>query len=418
MADIDTIRSYFPMLNRKSDQKDLIYFDSACMGLRPQPVIDRIVEYYSHLSACGGLGRTSHPLAQEVTDTVIATRKKIGNWINSNSQDEVIFTKNTTEGMNIVLSGYDFSRECNIVTSMIDHHSSMLPSLKNAKRHGIDFRIVKPDLNGSFSIEEFSNKIDKKTELVSLSIASNVSGEIAPIREIVDLAHENDALVVADAAQYAPHRKIDVKKMGIDFLSLSIHKLGGPTGMGILWGKYDLLENLSPLIVGGESVEDVFLKNDIVIPKYLPAPSKFEAGLSNYAGIYGTEAIIDFINTNESFIFQQEKILTNYIRRIFEERGDVHYVGNLERNDRLPLLSFYIDNIVAQDIALFMSTELPNHQIMLRAGVHCAGPLHYFLNLDPRKGEGSARISLSYYNSIEELKIFENALDKLHQLLR
>ncbi|MHA2248715.1 MAG: aminotransferase class V-fold PLP-dependent enzyme [Candidatus Kariarchaeaceae archaeon] len=416
MADIAEIRSSIPFLGKKIDNKQIIYFDSACMALRPQSVIDQIVYYYSNLSSCGGHGRSSHPLSREVTETIDRTRSKISNWINSSDTDEVIFTKNTTEGMNLVIQGHSYPENSNIVTTAIDHHSSSLPAYKTAKTVKQEFKVVQPGPNGSYSLDMFIDTLDKHTEILALTIASNVSGEIAPIREIVKVAHENDTLVVADAAQLAPHERIDIQQMGIDFLSFSVHKLGGPTGMGVLWGKYELLEELDPLIVGGETVENVKYSNNKLIPSFLPTPTKFEAGLGNYAGIFGTEGIIDFYSTYEKIMWNQEKLLNNRLVQIFKERTELQVIGNLDAS-RLPLVSFFIPEIAAQDIALFMSSELPNHQIMMRAGVHCAAPLHYALNLNASKGEGSARISLAYYNTEEELDVFEEELDKLMSIL-
>jgi len=184
----------------------------------------------------------------------------------------------------------------------------------------------------------------------------------------------------------------------------------------VLWGKSELLEELDPLIVGGETVENVQYSDKKLIPSFLPTPTKFEAGLGNYAGIYGTEAIIDFYSTYEKIMWKQEKLLSNRLVQIFKEREVLQVIGNLD-TFRLPLVSFYIPEVAAQDIALFMSSELPNHQIMMRAGMHCAAPLHHSLNLNTSKGEGSARISLAYYNTEEELDVFEESLDKLMSIL-
>ncbi|MHA2169765.1 MAG: aminotransferase class V-fold PLP-dependent enzyme [Candidatus Kariarchaeaceae archaeon] len=414
MSDNHSIRSHFPLLSTKSDNKSIIYFDSACMALRPQEVIDSVVYYYSELSSCGGHGRSSHPLAHEVTNTVERTRKKIANWINAYSEDEVLFMKNTTEGMNTSVMGHRLTKGSNIVTTAIDHHSSSLPVIKASPK--IDVKIISPDINGGFSLDSFSEAINKDTQLVVFTIASNVTGEIAPVREISKIAHENEALVIADAAQYAPHRKIDVQELGVDMIAFSIHKLGGPSGMGILWGRYDILEQLNPLMVGGETVEDVKFQDGKLLPKYLPPPAKFEAGLSNYAGIFGTEAIIDFIHPREEQIYRLEHILNRRLSKMFQEFENIKIMGNLSNPDRLPLVSFYLPHIASQDIALYMGMELPRHQIMMRAGVHCAAPLHYALNLNPSKGEGSARLSLAYYNTKEELLIFEDSFNEFNRL--
>ena len=246
------IRRDFPVLNELYEGKGLIYFDSACMALKPIQVWEAMEYYYKYLGACGGAGRSTHSLGVETSLLTEESRQKIATFINAKSSNEIVWTRNATEGLNIVAATLPIKKDENVVTTSLEHHSGMLPFFKKCQETGSELRIVNAKPDGTFDPADFEEKIDDKTKIVSFVHASNLTGTIAPLEEIVKIAHEHDAWVVSDEAQFAPHDKLDVQKLDVDFSVLSIHKACGPTGIGVLYGKYERLEELGMFLVGGE----------------------------------------------------------------------------------------------------------------------------------------------------------------------
>ncbi|MHA1687026.1 MAG: aminotransferase class V-fold PLP-dependent enzyme [Candidatus Heimdallarchaeaceae archaeon] len=408
------IRKDFPVLNQLYDGKVLIYFDSACMALKPIPVWEAIEYYYKYLGACGGAGRSTHCLGEETTELTEEARKKIASFINAGSSDEIVWTRNATEALNLLASTIRIEKGQNFVTTTLEHHSGMLPFLKRAQQSGVDLRLVKAQEDGQFDIGDFEAQIDDNTKLVSLVHASNLTGTIAPLKEVVEIAHDHGALVVSDEAQYVPHNKLDVKALDVDFCAISLHKALGPTGIGVLYGKYELLEELDMFLVGGDVIEDVIYKDNEIIPKYLPPPHKFEAGLQNYAGMIGAGAAVDYLrNIGMENIHEREQYLGKKLLEGILELEQFTIIGPTDYRLRSALVSFYpkSDAITHNDVAIYMNEMLPYHKILMRAGGHCVHPFQYQIGMNPGKGQGTVRASLYIYNTAHEIEVFLGALE-------
>ena len=401
----EKIREDFPVLQRLIDGKNIVYFDNACYSLKPRQVVEAMNYYYHDVCACAG--RAAHSLGREITDLVEESREKVQRFLNAKEPAEIIWTRNTTEGINLVANATKFGEGDEVITTNLEHHSGVLPFHKLQKK-GIKLKIVEADKYGLFSIESWENAITDSTRLISIVWGSNVTGTVAPVEEICSIAHDHEAVVLADAAQYAPHHPIDVQKTGVDFVSMSVHKMCGPTGMGVLYGNLSLLEEMDTFLVGGDTVEDVLYEDGKIIPKYLPPPEKFEAGLQNYAGIIGAGATVDYLEgIGMKNIEAHDKDLTRELLRTLLSFEQVELLGPEDPNLRGPLAAFRVNGIeAAQDIGSFMDKEAGNYKIMMRAGHHCVAPFHYYLNIKPELG--SVRASLYLYNTSEEIKIFED----------
>ncbi|UJG39815.1 MAG: cysteine desulfurase [Candidatus Heimdallarchaeum aukensis] len=409
------IRKDFPVLDQLYEGKRLIYFDSACMSLKPKQVWETIEYYYRYLGACGGAGRSTHSLGTETSLLAEEARDKVAKFINAKDSREIIWTRNATEGLNIAANSISITKDQNIVTTSLEHHSGMLPFYERAKKVGSEFRIVNASKDGRFDLADFEKKIDGNTRIVSLVHASNVTGTIAPLKEIIEIAHEHNALVISDEAQYAPHAPLDVRKLDVDMAVLSMHKACGPTGMGVLYGKYDILEEMDMFLVGGDVIEDVVYKDGKIIPKYLPPPHKFEAGLQNYAGMMGVGAAVDYLmNIGMEEVHNREQSLLRKLLRGMLDLEGIEIIGSTELKDRAALVSFRpkSDVVSHNDISMYMNDMLPHHRIMMRAGNHCVHPFAYSIGMDPSKGEGSVRASLYIYNTFDEIEVFLGALEE------
>ncbi|MCJ7479340.1 MAG: aminotransferase class V-fold PLP-dependent enzyme, partial [Candidatus Nanohaloarchaeota archaeon QJJ-7] len=266
MKSIEEIRQDFPPLQRQFDGKQVIYLDNACMTLKPRQVLEAISYYYENLGACGGK-RSSHDFSRETQEKAGEARGKVAEFIGAEKK-EVIWTRNTTEGVNLVANALDLEGG-NVVASNLDHHSGILPFWKLQERVGTELRIVEADENGFFDVEDWKEEIDSDTELVSLIHVSNATGTEAPVEEIVEIAHDNGARVLLDGAQSVPHQSVDVKQLDVDFLAFSVHKMLGPTGMGVLYGKEQLLEDMDYFMVGGDTVRDVDYNDGYLEPEFL-----------------------------------------------------------------------------------------------------------------------------------------------------
>ena len=415
MVDWKQIREDFPTLQRKIEGKSIIYLDSACMALKPKQVIDALCYYYRNLSACGG--RSIHSLARETTELRDEAREKIARHVNANSTNEIIWVRNTTEALNIVANSLHFEKGQEIISTNLEHHSGVLPFHKVVNKKGLKLKIVEANNEGIFNIEDFENAINKNTRLISIVHTSNVTGTTAPLEEIIKIAHDHDALVVADDAQYFPHKKMNHKETSVDFSAVSMHKALGPTGVGFLYGKEHLLKEMDSFLVGGDTIKDVRYENNKIIPEYLEPPHKFEAGLQNYAGEIGAGAAVDYLN-NLGFdnIAAREKLLTEKLHKALESISNVKIIGPKDHNQRSGLVSFQLKNIdTAGDIANFLDTEIAGYKLMVRAGAHCTNPFHYSINILPR--EGTARASIYLYNSEEEIQILKESLESLDKLV-
>lgn len=397
---VDRIREDFPILKRNVNGKPFIYLDSACTSLKPKQVIDAVVSYYTEYTGCAG--RSIHKFATRTTEMFEGAREKVAKFINAKRPEEIIWTRNTTESINLVSHGLRLSKGDKIITTNLEHTSGLLPWQLSVTAGDITLDFVLCDNQGGFQIEDFKKKIDRKTKLVSIIHASNVTATRPPIEEIIKIAHDNGALVLVDGAQSVPHMKVDVRKLDADFLAFSGHKMCGPTGIGCLYGKHDLLKELQPFIVGGETVKDIDLKT--CVPE--DVPQRFEAGIQNYAGAIGLGAAVDYLSSIgmksiESYDAEVSKLLVEGLLNI----PGLDLIGPEDYKKRGALASFNIRGMEPHDVAIMLDEQ----NIFVRSGMHCAYPIHKSLH----DAKGSVRASLYFYNTKEEIKTFTEKLNNI-----
>lgn len=380
------IKTDFPILN------DIIYMDSASTSLTPEPVLNAVSKYYREYNA--NVGRGVHRLSQVASQKYKDAHRKIADFIGAN-EEEVIFTKNTTEAINTVASGLRWKKGDKVVTTLIEHHSNFLPWLR-LKSLGVELDIVKPDKNGKFNVSDFKEVIDDKTRLVAVTHVSNVLGTITPIEEISAICEKKNALLLVDGAQSVPHIHVDVRNLGCNFLCFSGHKMLGPTGTGILWMKEDFFGRLEPLNFGGGMIDDVSLNGYELTQGY----ERFEGGTPNIAGVIGFGRAIDYLKKiGMDKIKDHEAKLTERLLEGLLEIKRVEIYGSLNSKERIGLVSFNIKDLNSHDVALMLD-EASN--IMVRSGHLCCMPLMKYFGLK----EGAVRVSLYLYNTEEEVDTF------------
>lgn len=398
MFNVNDIRKDFPFFK---ENNSIVYFDNACMSLRPNCVIEAMNDYYIKYNACAG--RSAHKLADKVSKKIKESRKIIAKFINTNSENEIIFTRNTTEGINLLANSFIFKEGDVVLISDKEHNSNLLPWLYLRDRIGIKVNIFSTKDYADFDLEEFE-KIVKGVTLVCFAYTSNLDGDSMPAKDIIKIAHKNNALVFLDCAQSISHRKIDVKDLDVDFLAFSGHKILGPTGTGIFYGKYKLLENLKPFIVGGNTVE----YSTYTDYKFLPIPEKFEAGLLDYAGIIGLgEAIKYMSKLSFKDIASYELMLNTYITEELLKFPQIKIIGPVDPKKRGSIINFYIENKDMHQIAIMLDNMA---NIAIRSGQHC---VHSYFN--SRGIKNGARISLSFYNTKKEA---EKLVENLKQIMK
>lgn len=393
------LKEDFPLLSKKINGKNIIYLDSACQTLRPNSVINEINAYYKELSSCSG--RSSHILAKETTQKIESSRNQISKFFNTKRDEEIVFTKNSTEGINLIANTIGLKKSDVIITTNKEHNSNLIPWIHLENKIGIKRKFINFDYE--FDMESFEKIIKNKyVKLVSMLHTSNVDGTSIPIKEIIEIAHENDVKVLIDGAQSAPTRKIDVKKLDMDFFVASSHKMLGPSGVGILYGKYDLLKNLDNFILGGDTVTHSTYNSFIM----QPPPKKFEAGLQNYAGIIGFKKAIEYIKK------VGQKNITNHIQKLnklvtkkLNDFEKIDILGNEKSIHRSSIFSFNVKGFYPKDISSLLEKS---SNIMLRSGYHCA---HSYFNA--KKLNGSVRASFYIYNNEDDCKIFTEEIEKL-----
>jgi cysteine desulfurase/selenocysteine lyase len=395
------VRDDFPVLNRMINSRPLVYLDSACMSLKPKQVIAAMNEYYEQYPACGG--RSIHKLGEEASNAYSAARGKFARFINAPHEDECIWTRNATESINIVACCTKLPKGSKIITTSLEHHSGSLPFVERARRDGLKIEVVNACVDGTFDLEDWKKAIDGQTSLVSIVHSSNVTGTVAPLKEIVELAHDRGALVMSDDAQYAPHHPLDVKEFDVDFSAISVHKMCGPTGMGLLYGKTEHLKAMDMFLYGGDTVADVRFENGQIIPEYLPPPEKYEAGLQNYAGAIGAGAAAEYLQRlGMHEIERHERELLSRVLKALKDMECVRIIGTDNIDLKTGLCTFVVDTVEsAHDVATFLNDEFA---VMIRSGAHCAHPFHYQLGIPPSKG--STRASFYLYNNDRDVDIF------------
>ncbi len=387
---VDKIRKDFPLLSQK---KAVVYFDNACTTLRPMSVIEKMKEYYELYPACGG--RSHHKIGERVTEEVLKARIAAAKFFNAKSEEEIIFTRNTTEGINFIAHALDLKPGDKVLCSDKEHNSNLVPWLL-AKKRGIKHEVFKFG-----SLNDFEKKV-KGVKLVSIVQTSNVDGTSQDIREMIKIAHENGALVLVDAAQSVPHKEIDVRKLDCDFLACSGHKMLGPSGMGIIYGKMEQLKKLNQFIVGGDTVTNT--NYDSFEPEKIP--ERFEAGLQNYGGIVGfAEALRYLKKIGLNDIEKHEQKLNERLSAGLAALG-VRIIGPSDAKLRGGICSFLVGKMNPHDVSLM----LDSYNIMTRSGMHCA---HSWFN--SQGIGGSSRASLYLYNTEDEVDFM---LDKMKDIVK
>jgi cysteine desulfurase/selenocysteine lyase len=393
---VEKIRKDFPILEKSIKGKPIIYFDNACQSLRPNQVVEKILQYYKEFPACGE--RAIHKLGKEVDKAVDESRKTLKKFFNARSNKEVIFTKNTTEALNLVINGLGIEKGDTVVSSDKEHNSNLLPLQFLAKK-GVNHKWFEFG-----NIDDFQEKLDKKTKLVSTVHVSNMDGTINPVKEIIKIAHDNGSLVLLDGAQSAPHKEINMKKLDCDFFAASGHKMLGPSGTGVLVAKEKALEKLNPLIVGGSTVDETtYTSYD-----FEELPMKLEAGLQNYAGIMGLgEAARYLSKIGLKNIEKHEQKLNAIATEALKDEVDL--IGPVDAEKRSGIFSFNIKKMTPHDIAMILDHGA---NIMMRSGAHCD---HSWFNAHDMTG--SARASFYLYNTEEEVNRFIEEINKIKKHL-
>jgi len=402
---IKDIRNDFPILSRKINGKQLIYFDNAATTQKPNIVVDGLSYFYKNENA--NIHRGIYTLSEHATDEYEYSRLKIKEFLNAKSVNEIIFTKGTTDGINLLAEGMCRGGMLNegdeIIITAMEHHANIVPwqLICNGK---IKLKVIPITKEGELVIEEYNKLFSAKTKLVAVTHTSNALGTINPVKKIISIAHEKDIHVLVDGAQAVAHQKIDVQNMDCDFFVFSGHKLFGPTGIGILYGKEELLNKLPPYQGGGDMIDKVTFEKST----FADLPNKFEAGTPNIAGAIGLGVAVRYLKMFDfNEIRKYETELLEYATDKMKKINGVEIIGNAE--NKAAVISFAVKGIHPYDIGTLMNTK----GIALRTGHHCSQPLMNRLNLP----NGTARISFSFYNTKEEIDLFIESLIKIMEML-
>ncbi len=403
MFSVNEIRKDFPILERHVNGKPLVYFDNAATSQTPQIVIDSIVDYYSNYNA--NIHRGVHSLSQEATDKYENARIKIQKHFNAKEAYEIIFTSGTTHSINIIASGFSslLNKGDEIIVSALEHHSNIVPWQMLCEKTGTLLKVIPMKLDGTLDMKTYHNLLNEKTKLVFCNHVSNALGTINPIKEIIDAAHKVNAAVLIDGAQATPHIKPDVQELDVDFYVASAHKLCGPTGQGMLYGKTAWLEKLPPYQGGGEMIATVSFEKTT----YAGLPHKFEAGTPNICGGIAFGTAIDYMNAigfNKIAAYENE--LLEYATKQLLEISGIKIYGTSK--NKTAVISFNIDVVHPYDIGAI----LDKLGVAVRTGHHCAQPIMDFYQIP-----GTVRASFSFYNTKAEIDIFINSLKKAIQML-
>ncbi len=403
MRAVAEIRKAFPILEREVNGKPLVYFDNAATSQTPKCVIDSIVEYYSSYNA--NIHRGVHRLSQEATDAYELARIKIQKHFNASHANEILFTSGTTQGINLVANGYRslLQKGDEIIVSALEHHSNIVPWQMLCESTGAILKVIPMIMDGALDMKAYQNLLSEKTKLVFVNHVSNALGTVNPIEEIISLAHEKGTAVLIDGAQASPHIKADVQALDVDFYVVSAHKMCGPTGVGVLYGKKALLEKLPPYQGGGEMIKEVTFDKTT----YAGLPHKFEAGTPNICGGIAFGVAIDYMNSiGFDAIADYEESLLHYATEKLLAIESLKIFGTT--TDKTAVISFNIEGIHPYDIGVI----LDKLGIAVRTGHHCAQPIMDFYGIP-----GTVRASFSFYNTKEEIDTFVAAVQRAKNML-
>ena len=403
MKDVYKIREDFPILNKKINGSDLVYFDNAATSQTPKQVIQKIVDYYENYNS--NIHRGLHSLSADATNQYELSRKKIQNHFGIKNDCEVIFTSGTTHGINIISSGLEsqINSSDELIVSEMEHHSNIVPWQILCEKTGAKLKVIPMEDNGSLDIGAFKKMLNSNVKFVFVNHVSNSLGTINPIEEIIDLSHKNNTKVLIDGAQGAAHFKINLSEIDVDYYVASAHKLCGPTGVGFLYGKSELLEELPPYQGGGEMISSVTFKKT----EYADLPHKFEAGTPNISGVIGFGAAIDYMNDiGFDNIKSYEQELLKYATDRLNKISGLKIYGN--PGNKISIISFNLSDHHPSDIG----SILDQFGIAVRTGQHCTQPV-----MDYYKIPGTVRVSLSFYNTKSEIDLLIDALEKASNML-
>lgn len=403
MFDVTKIREDFPILSRKVYDRPLVYLDNGATTQKPLCVLDAMREEYLNVNA--NVHRGVHYLSQQATDLHEQAREKVRKFINAGSVNEIIFTRGTTESLNLVVSSFCdgfMSEGDEVIVSVMEHHSNIVPWQLQAARKGISLRVIPMNDKGELLLDEYEKLFTEHTKIVSVTHVSNVLGTVNPVKEIVRIAHEHGVPVMVDGAQSTPHFAVDVQDIDCDFFAFSGHKMYGPTGVGVLYGKEDWLDRMPPYQGGGEMIESVSFEKTV----FEHLPFKFEAGTPDYVATHGLATAIDYISLiGIDNISRHEQELTRYCMERMQEIDGIRLFGTA--NDKDAVVSFLVGDIHHLD----MGTLLDRLGIAVRTGHHCAQPLMIRLGI-----QGTVRASFAMYNTKEEIDVLVEGIKRVSKM--
>ena len=403
MFDVTKIREDFPILSRKVYDRPLVYLDNGATTQKPLCVLDAMREEYLNVNA--NVHRGVHYLSQQATDLHEQAREKVRKFINAGSVNEIIFTRGTTESLNLVVSSFCdgfMSEGDEVIVSVMEHHSNIVPWQLQAARKGISLRVIPMNDKGELLLDEYEKLFTERTKIVSVTHVSNVLGTVNPVKEIVRIAHEHGVPVMVDGAQSTPHFAVDVQDIDCDFFAFSGHKMYGPTGVGVLYGKEDWLDRMPPYQGGGEMIERVSFEKTV----FERLPFKFEAGTPDYVATHGLATAIDYISSiGIDNISRHEQELTRYCMERMQEIDGIRLFGTA--NDKDAVVSFLVGDIHHLD----MGTLLDRLGIAVRTGHHCAQPLMIRLGI-----QGTVRASFAMYNTKQEIDVLVEGIKRVSKM--
>lgn len=403
MFDVTKIREDFPILSRKVYDRPLVYLDNGATTQKPLCVLDAMREEYLNVNA--NVHRGVHYLSQQATDLHEQAREKVRKFINAGSVNEIIFTRGTTESLNLVVSSFCdgfMSEGDEVIVSVMEHHSNIVPWQLQAARKGISLRVIPMNDKGELLLDEYEKLFTERTKIVSVTHVSNVLGTVNPVKEIVRIAHEHGVPVMVDGAQSSPHFAVNVQDIDCDFFAFSGHKMYGPTGVGVLYGKEDWLDRMPPYQGGGEMIESVSFEKTV----FEHLPFKFEAGTPDYVATHGLATAIDYISSiGIDNISRHEQELTKYCMERMQEIDGIRLFGTA--NDKDAVVSFLVGDIHHLD----MGTLLDRLGIAVRTGHHCAQPLMIRLGI-----QGTVRASFAMYNTKQEIDVLVEGIKRVSKM--
>lgn len=399
--DIGKIREEFTLLQNR----DIAYLDSGATTQKPKQVIKAVEEFYQRYNA--NPHRGAYELSVEATNLYEETRQKIASFINAKESEEIIFSKNATESLNLLAYSYGMEylkKDDEVVISIMEHHSNLVPWQMVTKKTESKLSYMYINEQYELTKEEIESKITDQTKIVGITHVSNVLGTINPVKEIIEYAHKKGAIVIVDASQSIPHMKIDVQDLDADFLVFSGHKMLAPLGVGVLYGKKEILDKMSPFLMGGDMIEYVYEQETT----FAPLPNRFEAGTQNVGGVVGLGAAIDYMNNlGYEFIQQREQELTKYALQRLSQFDYMNLYVTPNRENHSSVISFNMKGIHPHDVA----SILDSNNVAIRSGNHCAQPLMRFLQTD-----STCRASLSFYNTKEDIDQLVQGIEKTYKL--